>query len=90
MKQQDLLDLKQRIDDSKEKAAEKKGQLNSLEKELKDTWGCADVKAAEKKIKELDNKVTELNTKIKEGVETLEETYELTEIAENHFRKENE
>ncbi len=77
MKQQDLLDLKEKIDEAKEKSSELRGQLNGLEKDLKDTWECDTTKAAEKKIKELDDKITKLNKQINDGVEELEETYEL-------------
>ena len=51
MDQQDLLELKEKIDSAKEKAAELKGRKQGLMKELTDDWGCSTVAEAEKKIK---------------------------------------
>ena len=75
MDQQDLLDLKEKIDQVKEKASELKGRLQGLMKDLKDDWQCDTVEQAEKKIKLMETEVEKINEKIKKGVEELEEEY---------------
>ena len=75
MEHQDLLDLKEKIDQAKEKSAELKGQLKGLTKELSDDWGCTNLAQAEKKVTEMETDITKLNDQIKAGVEELEEKY---------------
>ena len=75
MEHQDLLDLKEKIDQAKEKAAEKKGELKGLTKELSDVWGCTNLEQAEKKVTKMEEEIEKLNTQIKEGVEELGEKY---------------
>ena len=77
MDQQDLIELKEKIDSAKEKAAELTGRQKGLMKELKDDWGCDTVAQAEKKIEEMETEVTQINEKIKKGVEELEEEYDV-------------
>jgi len=77
MKEQELLELKEKIDKAKEKSSELKGELKSLMKELKDDWQCDTTDQAEKKIEEMENEITILNDKIKKGVEKLEEKYDV-------------
>ena len=77
MDQQDLLELKEKIDQAKEKSSELKGQLQGLSKELKDDWQCDSVAQAEKKIETMETEITALNDKIKKGVEKLEEDYDV-------------
>ena len=77
MEQQDLLELKEKIDKAKEKSSELKGELKSLAKELKDDWQCDTIKEAEKKIETMESEITALNNKIKEGVEKLEGEYDV-------------
>jgi len=77
MDQQDLLELKEKIDKAKEKSSELKGQLQGLTKELKENWQCDTTKQAEAKIQTMEDKITELNEKIKKGVTKLEEEYDV-------------
>ena len=77
MDQQDLLELKEKIDSAKEKAAELKGRKQGLMKELADDWGCSTVAEAEKKIKAMETEVTQTNEKIKKGVAELEAEYDV-------------
>ena len=77
MGQEDLLQLKEKIDKAKEKSSELKGQLKGLTKELKDDWQCDTIKQAEEKVQQMETEVTKLNEKIKKSVTELEEKYEL-------------
>jgi len=77
MEQQDLLELKEKIDKAKEKSSELKGELKSLTKELKDDWQCDTIKEAEKKIETMESEITVLNEKINTGVTKLEEEYDV-------------
>jgi len=77
MEQQDLLELKEKIDQAKEKSSELKGQLQGLTKELKDDWDCTTIKQAEVKVQDMENKITALNEKINTGVSKLEEEYDV-------------
>ena len=75
MEHQDLLDLKEKIDQAKEKSSELKGQLKGLTKELSDDWGCTNIEQAEKKVKKMETDINKLNEQIKTGVNELEEKY---------------
>jgi len=77
MDQKDLLDLKEKIDQAKEKASELKGRLQGLMKDLKDDWECDTITQAEKKIESMEAEVVKINDKIKKGVEELEEQYDV-------------
>ena len=77
MEQQDLLELKEKIDKAKEKSSELKGELKSLAMELKDDWQCDTIKEAEKKIETMESEITVLNEKINTGVTKLEEEYDV-------------
>lgn len=72
MTEQQLLNLKQEIDDSKESVATLKGQLQYLTKELKDNWGTT-VKDAPNKLKTMEAEIAKLTEDISEQSEKLEE-----------------
>lgn len=77
MNQQDLLDLKEKIDKAKAKVSELKGSQKHLMKELKDDWDCATIPAAEKKVEKIKDEIKQLTEKINQGVEELEEKYDV-------------
>ena len=72
-----LLKLKKQIDEANASISELKGQLSALLKQLKDDWKCNSVEDAEKLIVKMDKEIASLNNKIEEGMEELEEKYEL-------------
>ena len=72
-----LLKLKKQIDEANASVSELKGQLSALLKQLKDDWKCNSVEDAEKLIVKMDKEIASLNNKIEEGMEELEEKYEL-------------
>ena len=71
-----LLDLKDKIDTAKGKVSELNGQLQVLMNQLLNDWKCKTVEEAEKKLKEMDINITNLERKIKKGTEELEQTVE--------------
>lgn len=77
MNEQQLFELKERIDTTKSKVSELKGQQQLLMKELKEQWNCDSVETAEKKAKTIENEINALNTKIDKGTEELEEKYDV-------------
>lgn len=73
----DLLELKSNIDSAKSKISELEGQKKMLMKRLKDDYGCTTLKQAKKKLDELNESVTELDDQIQQGIEKLEEQYDV-------------
>ena len=77
MNEQELLDLKEKVDNAKTTVSELKGQLTALMKQLKDDWDCSDIKMAEIKLKSMEVSITALEKKIEKGVEELEDKYNI-------------
>lgn len=75
MNEQQLLDLKQKIDEAKQKASEYKGQLNHLMKQLEQDWECENLKVAKKLLADLKKEVEQLNNSLNEGILEFEEKY---------------
>lgn len=77
MKEQQLLDLKQQIEDAKQSVAELKGEQTALLKQLKDNYKCNTIAEAEKKAQQMQEEIEKLQEQINEGCKELEEKYEL-------------
>ena len=77
MTEQKLLDLKDQVEEAKEKVSELKGQQNALSKQLKDDWDCSSVANAEIKLKSMEAAITLLDKKIEKGVQELKEKYNI-------------
>ena len=73
--QNDLLDLKEEIDQAKTKKAEYVGQKNALMKQLKDNWGCTTLEQAEKKLASIEKQINELKESIEEKTQALQDKY---------------
>jgi peptidoglycan hydrolase CwlO-like protein len=73
--EQQLLNLKEKVDDAKTQVSELTGQKNALMKQLKDDWSCKTIAEAETKLKGMENNISILEKKIEKGVEELEEQY---------------
>ena len=73
----ELLALKKNVEEAKTKVAELTGQQKGVDKQFKDDWQCNTIDAAKKKLAEQDKKIAELDTKIKEGVQELEDKYNI-------------
>lgn len=76
MNESELLELKEKIEESKSKLSEYKGRLQGLMDELNTKWSCNTLKQVEKlrdeKLQEQEN----LQKQIDEGLEKLEEELE--------------
>lgn len=67
-----LLDLKEKIDNTKTTISEYTGQLQGMMKSLKDDWGCTTVEEAKKKLTHLEKNVEVLQKKLNTGILELE------------------
>lgn len=73
--EEQLLDLKREIEESKARISELKGQKTALLNQLKEDWKCNDIEAAKLKLKKLEQKVTDMNAEIDKLTAELEELY---------------
>ena len=76
MTEQQLVDLKRKIDTSKQKQSELKGKKKALMENLLNTWACKTVEEAVKKAEEYKKQVEDLGTEIAKATKEIEETYE--------------
>jgi phage shock protein A len=74
--EQQLLDLKEEVDDAKTKVSELTGQQTALMKQFKEDWDCKTIQEAEEKLETMEKNITILESKIKKGTKELEEKYE--------------
>jgi len=72
MTEQDLLDLKEKVDAAKTAVSELTGQKTALMKQLKDDWDCSTIEEAEEKITSMEERISTLDKKIKKSTEELE------------------
>lgn len=75
--EQQLLDLKDDVEEAKVKVSELTGQNTALINQLKTDWGCKTIAEAEAKLKEMDTSIASIDKKIEKGILELEEKYEL-------------
>ncbi len=75
--EQDLLDLKKNIVESKSKSDELKGRKKELMITLKKKFGCDSIADANRHIQYLENKISDIEKKKKKGIQELEEKYDL-------------
>lgn len=76
MTEQQLVDLKRKIDSSKSKQSELKGKKKALMENLLNTWGCKTVDEASKKVEEFKSQIEKLGAEITKATREIEETYE--------------
>ena len=76
MNEKELLELKENIQEAKQKVSELKGERQALMKRLKEDWNCGSLEEAEKKLKEMSEQVEKLSEEITEGMEELESKFE--------------
>ena len=77
MNEQQLLDLKEEVNEAKIKVSELTGQLTALTNQLKIDWDCKTISDAEIKLKSMEDTVKMLDRKIEKGIKELEEKYEI-------------
>lgn len=73
MDKDDLIALKNKIEKSKTVVAELTGQQKSQMNQLKETFGCTTIEAAEEKLETMKKSISKLDTQIETGLEKLEE-----------------
>lgn len=76
MTEQQLVDLKRKIDSYKQKQSELKGKKKALLENLLTTFGCKTVEDAEKKAASLQKQVDQLEEEKEKGIKEIEENYE--------------
>lgn len=78
MNKDQLLELKEEIDNAKSETSKLEGKLEHLKGQLKKEWKCNSVKEAEEKLEEMKQESDKIQEKIDKGVRELEEKYELS------------
>lgn len=76
MTEQDLVNLKRKIESSKQKQSELKGKKKALLENLQSTFGCKTIEEAEKKAKSLEKEIAKLEKEKEDGIKEIEENYE--------------
>jgi predicted nuclease with TOPRIM domain len=79
MTEQQLLDLKDQVEEAKTKVSELTGQKQALMNQLKTDWNCKTIEEANTNLKEMENSISVLEKKIERGVNELEEKYQINE-----------
>lgn len=79
MDKQDLLDLKERIDEVKEEISKLEGRKAGYLETLKDQFKCSSVKEANELLQKMDKNIEDLDDEIKTGLEQLEEEFDFSE-----------
>ena len=75
MNEQELLKLKKEIDNAKAEVQELTGERNYLLKELKETWQCKTIEAAEKLVEQMEASTIEMKKVLTELLEKIESKY---------------
>ena len=76
MKIEEVIALKEEIDECKTEKAQLEGEQKAILKQLEEDWDCKSVKQAEKKMKEMEQEIKQLEVEIEEGLQELEEKLE--------------
>jgi len=71
--EQELLDLKQEINEAKDKSTKLQGRKDLLVEQLKEKYNVTTLKQAKEKLKKMEQSQETLNTQIEEATEKLEE-----------------
>lgn len=74
MTEQELLDLKAEIEESKENLSKMQGRKEALMEQLQKQFGVKSIKEAETKIKKMESEVAEWDQKIDDATQELEKT----------------
>jgi len=75
MNEEQLIELKNKVEKAKLELAELKGSKKHLTKRSEDDWNCNSLTQANKKLQEFNNSITKLDKQIDEGIKELEEEY---------------
>ncbi len=72
MTENELLQLKKRIDDSKQDVAQLKGKKQALLGRLSDEWGCTTIKKAKVVLEDKRKELNDITERINENLSKLE------------------
>ena len=75
--EQQLLDLKDKIEAAKTNVSSLNGQKQAMMKQLKDDWDCDTIEQAEEKLKQMEKNIGLLDKKIDTATKELEKTIEV-------------
>jgi Skp family chaperone for outer membrane proteins len=78
MTEQELLNLKKKVDEAKITGSELRGELSAGMKQLKDEYKQTSLESAKKHLKSILKEVEDIDIKITEHSEELESKYNLT------------
>lgn len=76
-KGQELLELKELIQEAKEKAAELKGKKKGILSTLKNKYKCNTIEEAREKATNLEHEIAELEEELETGLHKLKQKYNL-------------
>ena len=74
--QEQILQLKKQIEESKASSSELKGRMQALLEKLEKDWGCSTIKQAEKKLGEVNQEIASLEKEKVQKIKELEEKFE--------------
>lgn len=74
---EELLDLKEQVDDAKTTVSELTGQETALLKQFKEDWGCNSAQEVEKKMGKMKERLKSFDKKIEKAIEEIENEYSL-------------
>lgn len=83
MTEQDVLDLKKKIDDAKEEIATLNGRRQMLEEQLQKDWGCENIQEAHLKLDALEKEADALKDAIEELTKEIQRQLDETEEDED-------
>jgi hypothetical protein len=72
-----LFDLKDRIDNAKENVSQLTGQNQVMMKQLKDDWSCDTIEEAQEKRKQMAEELTKIDKQIDAATKELEKIIEV-------------
>jgi archaellum component FlaC len=78
MTENELLQLKKKVDEAKTTVSELRGELSAGMKQLKDEYKQTSLEGAKKQLKSILKEVEDIDAKITEHSEELESKYDLT------------
>lgn len=73
MNERELLQLKEEIEEAKQKVSELKGERQALMKRLKEEWDCETIEQAQSKVAEMEEQSEQLSKEIDKGLIELNE-----------------
>ena len=77
MTEKDLMNLKEELNQAKDKVAGLQGQHDLLMKQLKETWECKTTQEAEKALAKMEKDVEEMSTTIERKMQEIQKAYQV-------------